>query len=90
MGGQEIAEHLKELRGWTKEGNKIHKLFVFKNFKEAMVFVNKIAGIAESEGHHPDISIRYSKVDIVLWTHAIDGLSLNDFIVAAKIDSLQI
>ena len=88
MSLSEIEKHLKELNGWALEDKKIHKLFAFKNFKEAMIFVNKVAEIAESEGHHPDISIHYNKVDIVLWTHAIGGLSLNDFIIAAKIDSL--
>ena len=86
MSLSEIEKHLKELNGWALEDKKIHKLFAFKNFKEAMIFVNKVAEIAESEGHHPDITIHYNKVDISLWTHAIRGLSLNDFIIAAKID----
>jgi len=53
-----------------------------------MEFVNKVAEIAEQEQHHPDISISYSKVSIVTWTHAINGLSENDFILAAKIDQI--
>lgn len=68
---------------------KISAEFKFKNFKESMAFVNKVADIAESEGHHPDIYISYSKVKIELWTHAIGGLSENDFILAAKIDQLS-
>lgn len=67
---------------------KLAKEFVFKDFKEAMVFVNKVADIAEAEGHHPDIAISYKRVTLTLWTHAIGGLSENDFIVAAKIDTL--
>ena len=69
----------------------VHKLkhqFTFKNFKEAMQFVNNIAEIAEKEGHHPDIYIFYNKVQIELFTHAVGGLSENDFIMARKIDKL--
>jgi 4a-hydroxytetrahydrobiopterin dehydratase len=62
--------------------------FTFADFKEAMRFVNKVADIAESEGHHPDIAIHWNKVDIDLSTHAIGGLSENDFILAAKIELL--
>jgi len=74
--------------GWRLEGNKIAADLTFKDFKEAMEFVNKVAGLAEKEGHHPDIAINYSKVRLVLWTHAIGGLSENDFILAAKIDEV--
>lgn len=68
------------------DNTKISKQFKFKDFVEAMIFVNKIADIAESEGHHPDITISYSKVSVILWTHAIGGLSENDFILARKIE----
>jgi len=57
-------------------------------FEEAMMFVNKVAELAESEGHHPDIHVFYNRVKLVLSTHAIGGLSENDFILAAKIDRL--
>lgn len=67
---------------------KITKKFIFKNFDEAMNFVNKVADIARQEDHHPDIYIFYNKVFIKLWTHAIGGLSINDFIVASKIERL--
>jgi len=63
--------------------------FKFKNFKENMAFVNKIADIAEAEGHHPDLKINYNKLRVDLSTHAISGLSENDFILAAKIDKLN-
>lgn len=66
----------------------ISKHFKFKDFKEAMKFINKIADIAEDQGHHPDIEISYNKVDIELTTHAIGGLSPNDFIMASKIEIL--
>jgi len=77
--------------GWTKsvgDIDKIEKLYEFKNFKEAMVFVNKVAEIAEEQGHHPDIFIQWNKVTLMLWTHAINGLFENDFILAARIDEL--
>jgi 4a-hydroxytetrahydrobiopterin dehydratase len=71
---------------WQTDNSKIWSEFTFKDFKEAMVFVNKVAEIAESEGHHPDIYVFYNKVKLELSTHAIGGLSENDFILAAKID----
>ena len=62
--------------------------FVFKDFKQALDFVNKIGEVAEAEGHHPDLTLGYGNVGVELTTHAIGGLSENDFIVAAKIDEL--
>jgi len=62
--------------------------FTFKDFAETMTFVNKVAAIAEAEGHHPDLTVSYGGVTVELMTHAIGGLSENDFIVAAKIDEL--
>ena len=81
-----IDEHLAQVPAWTQIENKIERVFTFADFKEAMVFVNNVAELSEAEGHHPDIHISYSKVTITLWTHAVGGLSLNDFILAAKID----
>ncbi len=68
---------------------KISKDFHFKDFVNTMIFVNKVAEISEAEGHHPVMHVFYSKVTIELWTHAILGLSENDFILAAKIDDLS-
>lgn len=86
----EVRTYLSYLTSdWSvDEDKKIEKDFNFKNFKEAMKFVNKVAEIAEEEGHHPDIEISYNKVEIELWTHAIKGLSVNDFIVARKIEEV--
>lgn len=86
----QIQDYLSKLKTkWEVLDNiKLKKEFLFKDFKEAMAFVNKIAEIAEQEGHHPDLYIFYSKVKIELWTHAIGGLSENDFIMATKIDNL--
>ena len=70
------------------DANLLARSFRFKDFKETMKFVNKVADIAEEEGHHPDMTVGYDNVSIELMTHAIGGLSDNDFIVAAKIDKL--
>lgn len=69
--------------------HKLRRVFGFKNFKTAIRFVNQVADLAEAESHHPDILINYNKVTLTLWTHAIGGLSENDFILAAKIDSIS-
>ena len=85
-------KYIQEVPSWTldREGtHKMSKQFKFKNFREAMGFVNKVAEIAEEEGHHPDIYIFYNKVKLELFTHAVGGLSENDFIMAAKIDELN-
>lgn len=77
--------------GWRKVENsvdKITKTYKFKDFKESIIFVNKVAEIAEQEDHHPDIFVHWNEVTITAWTHAINGLFDNDFIVAAKIDEL--
>lgn len=63
--------------------------FSFSDFAEALEFTNRVGELSEMEGHHPDILLSYGKVEIKLWTHAIDGLSENDFILAAKIDELR-
>lgn len=84
----EIEKYLEELNDWQLEENKIKKVFKLPDFKLALQFVNKVGAIAEEGSHHPDISISYNKVEVTLWTHRINGLSVNDFIVAAKIDEL--
>ncbi len=80
---EEASENLKKFG----MGAKISKLYKFADFIGAINFVNNIAEIAESEGHHPDININYNKVTLELSTHAIGGLSENDFILAAKVDA---
>ncbi len=71
------------------EGKKITHKYKFKNFKEALEFVNKVGAIAENEGHHPDIELGWGRVLVSLMTHKIGGLSRNDFIMASKIDDLK-
>ena len=85
---QKVDELLQQVSGWSvsTDGEKISKNFKFKNFKEALAFANKIGDIAEAQGHHPDMFVGWGKVGVVLTTHAIGGLSENDFILAAKID----
>ncbi|MEM9659719.1 MAG: 4a-hydroxytetrahydrobiopterin dehydratase [Planctomycetota bacterium] len=88
------AEHqLAELSGWrlTHDGKRIRKDWTVKNFMAGMDFFNRCAELAEDDGHHPDLHIEgYRNVTVELWTHAIGGLSENDFIVAAKIDQLPV
>lgn len=84
-----VASYMKYAPGWNSPDNKkIVREFKLKDFKEALAFVNEVADIAESDGHHPDIHIFYDKVRLELSTHAIGGLSENDFILAAKINAL--
>jgi 4a-hydroxytetrahydrobiopterin dehydratase len=86
--GHELTALMNQLgEGWKMvEEHHLEKEYTFKNFKEALAFVNKVGAIAEEEGHHPDILLRWGKVKIMLWTHKIGGLSENDFILAAKLD----
>ncbi len=86
---EKVKNLLTELSSWREAQNKIEREFKFKNFKEALEFVNKVGKIAEDEGHHPDILLHnWRNVKISLSTHAVMGLSENDFIVASKIDFL--
>ena len=87
----ETNEFIKEVPNWTIENNsRLKKILIFKNFREALDFVNKVGEIAETEGHHPNIAIfDYKKVRIELYTHAIGGLSENDFILASRIDEVS-
>jgi 4a-hydroxytetrahydrobiopterin dehydratase len=89
----EAKAQLAELHGWelTRDGQRIRKSWRVKNFMAGMDFFNKCAQVAEDDGHHPDLHLEgYRNVAIELWTHAIGGLSENDFILAAKIDKLPI
>jgi 4a-hydroxytetrahydrobiopterin dehydratase len=90
MAPEEVEQALRSLDGWdAREGaTHLHKHYRFKDFRQAMRFVNALAELAEAEGHHPDFTVHYDTVDVNLWTHAIGGLSENDFIVAAKLDTL--
>jgi len=87
---EQANEYLEKVKDWSlvEDFVKIQKKFEFKNFVEAMEFINKVANLAEQEQHHPDIFVSYSKVTITIYTHKIGGLHENDFILAAKIDQI--
>ncbi|MEI7709427.1 MAG: 4a-hydroxytetrahydrobiopterin dehydratase [bacterium] len=89
MNKADAQDYLDETPGWTMDvdAKMISKEFKFQDFIGAINFVERVADVAEMEGHHPDIHIHYNKVLLELTTHAIGGLSENDFIVAAKIDA---
>jgi len=82
--------YMKDRPDWRLSSDfiKIWREFTFEDFRGSLEFVNKVGELAESEGHHPDISIKWNKVLLELTTHAVAGLSLNDFILATKIDAL--
>lgn len=86
---EDAEDYVAHTNGWVldAEAKKISKEYKFKDFIGAINFVERVADVAEMEGHHPDIHIFYNKVLLELSTHAIDGLSENDFILAAKIDA---
>ncbi|OGG50023.1 hypothetical protein A2763_03710 [Candidatus Kaiserbacteria bacterium RIFCSPHIGHO2_01_FULL_54_36] len=90
LNAEEITKHKSQIPNWnvSADQKRISREFTFENFLEAMAFANKITAVAEEEGHHPDLHISWGKVGIELSTHAIKGLSENDFILAAKIDTL--
>lgn len=87
----EAAAYLSQLQGWELEhdGRKIRKRWEMKDFVSGIEFFRRVSDVAEQEGHHPDLHLTgYRHVEVELWTHAIGGLSENDFILAAKIDRL--
>jgi 4a-hydroxytetrahydrobiopterin dehydratase len=81
----EIQQRLKRLPGWERRGQEIRRTWAFADFKAAMAFVNRVAGLADAADHHPDIDIRYSKVTLVLSTHDAGGLTARDFALAEAI-----
>ncbi len=85
---EEAGKLLQQLEGWSLANNKISKTFEFKNYYQTMAFVNAAAWISHREDHHPDMTVGYNKCHVEYMTHAINGLSENDFICAAKIDWL--
>ncbi len=88
LSGNEASALLKQLEGWQLTDKNISKNYTFKNYYQTMAFVNAAAWISHHEDHHPDITIGYNQCRVEYTTHAINGLSENDFICAAKIDKL--
>lgn len=93
MSPDEAAQQLQQLSGWELLANpdRIRKSWTVKHFRAGMEFFRRVEELAETEGHHPDLHLTaYRQVSIEIWTHAIQGLSLNDFILAARIDLLPV
>ena len=88
MTESQIGHMLKGLAGWEYKNGVVQKTFKFKNYHETMAFVNASAWISHREDHHPDLAVGYNQCRVAYSTHAVGGLSENDFICAAKIDSL--
>lgn len=90
LSNEQATRYAGELLGWKRVGRSIKKNFAFKNFKEALAFFNAVAEVAESEGHHPDMTIyKWKNVRLSFTTHSARGLTVNDFIMAAKVDEIH-
>jgi len=88
LGRNRIKEELAETGGWRLRGKQITRIFVFGDFAEGMKFLNRVARLAESMNHHPDIDIRYNRIKLNLTTHDEGGLTMKDFRLARKINKL--
>ena len=88
LGEPEIHDHLAQLSSWRRQDGAIEKVFSFKNYHETIAFVNALAWIAHAEDHHPELSVSYNRCIVRFSTHSVGGLSMNDFICAAKADAL--
>lgn len=88
----EAESHLEQAPGWRllENGARLERRFQFKNFADALAFVNRVGEIAEQEGHHPDISFGWGYASVLFYTHKINGLHENDFIMAAKVNELRL
>lgn len=91
LGKQRVAELLGELGGgWALDAQgHLTRSYAFKNFVEALEFANRVGEIAEAEGHHPDLHVRWGECAVEIWTHKIGGLTESDFYLAAKVSRLQ-
>jgi 4a-hydroxytetrahydrobiopterin dehydratase len=88
MGVGEIEAHLKLVDGWAFADGAIEKRFEFKNFHETMAYVNALAWVAHAEDHHPELAVSYAACTVRFNTHSVGGISINDFICAARLDAL--
>jgi 4a-hydroxytetrahydrobiopterin dehydratase len=87
--GEELQKLSSQLPDWKVIGeHHIIKTYIFPDFKTALDFVNRAGAVAEAEGHHPDMTLAWGRVDVKTYTHKIDGLTESDFILAAKIDAV--
>jgi 4a-hydroxytetrahydrobiopterin dehydratase len=83
-----ITELLAAVPAWRVADDRLHRRYLFPHFMDGIRFIDRVAELAEAEGHHPDLAVHYRQVDVTIWTHAVGGLTENDFILAAKIDAL--
>jgi len=88
LADEQAAALLAALPGWQREGGTLRKAYAFKDYYETMAFVNAVAWISHREDHHPDLAVGYDRCVVAYSTHAVGGLSENDFICAAKVDAL--
>ncbi len=88
MGAAETADHLTRAPGWALVDGAIQKRFEFANYHRTMAFVNALAWVAHAEDHHPDLQVSYNRCTVRFNTHSVGGISINDFICAAKVDAL--
>jgi len=87
--GKQLSDYSKQAPQWqTVDEHHLSRTFKFKDFVEALTFVNKVGEVAEELGHHPDIFLTWGRVQIQVFTHKIDGLHVNDFILAVRIDQI--
>jgi 4a-hydroxytetrahydrobiopterin dehydratase len=85
-----IEPLLQQLDGWrVVDGHHLTKRYTFKDFRQALAFVNRVGEVAEAENHHPDLHLAWGRVDVDIWTHKIDGLTESDFVLAARLDRIK-
>ena len=88
MNDDQIHAHLNEVNGWDLNNGAIEKTFNFKNYYETIAFVNALAWVCHTEDHHPDLAVSYNRCVVRFNTHSVGGISINDFICAAKVNAL--
>jgi len=88
MSDAAVHDHLAQVSGWQFNNGAIEKTFSFKNYHETISFVNALAWVAHAEDHHPDLAVSFSRCVVRFNTHSVGGISINDFICAAKADAL--
>jgi 4a-hydroxytetrahydrobiopterin dehydratase len=88
MSDEDVRRQLEELSGWAVENGALEKRFDFPDFHRTMAFVNAVAWVAHAQDHHPDLAVAYNRCTVRYSTHSVGGLSINDFICAARVDAL--
>ena len=89
LAGEKLQSFANEVPEWeVVEGHYLRRRYSFRNFRDALNFVNRVGEVAEGQGHHPEIEFGWGYAEVRVWTHAIDGLSENDFVLAARVDAL--